>query len=79
MLKYLEEFNHYSREQIFEQRKNKFLNIGTQKSFNIFLKEGDWIDKKKFLQKFNDILLKYKKKFILAFFIMIFAVLFFYN
>ena len=77
LLKYLEEFNHYSREQIFEQRKNKFLNIGTQKSFNIFLKEGNWIDKKKFLQKFNDILLKYKKKIILAFFIMIFAALFF--
>ena len=55
LLKYLEEFNHYSREQVLEQRKNKCLNIGTQKSFNIFLKDGDWIDKEKFLKKLKNI------------------------
>ena len=77
LLKYLEEFNHYSREQIFEERKNKFLNIGAQKSLNIFLKDGDWIGKEKILKKFKDVLLKYKKKFILAFFLMICSMLFF--
>ena len=77
LLKHLEEFDHYSREKIFEQRRNKFLNIGTQKSFNIFSKEGDWINKGKFLQGFKDFLLKHKKKFILTFFLMTFAVLFF--
>ena len=77
LLKYLEEFNHYSREQIFEERKNKFLNIGAQKSLNIFLKDGDWIGKEKILKKFKDVLLKYKKKFILAFFLMICSILFF--
>ena len=79
LLKHLEVFDHYSREQIFEQRKNKFLNIGTQKSFNIFSKEGDWIDKGKFLQKFKDFLLKQKKKFIFNFFSYNFYFTFFYN
>ena len=78
LLKYLQEFNHYSREQIFEERKNKFLNIGTQKSFNIFSKDGDWIGKEKFLQKVKDVLFKHKTKFIIAFFLIIFAA-FFYN
>ena len=78
LLKHLQEFNHYSREQIFEERKNKFLNIGTQKSFNIFSKDGDWIGKEKFLQKVKDVLLKHKTKFIIAFFLIIFAA-FFYN
>ena len=68
--KYLNEFNSFSREQIFEQRKNKFLNIGTQKPFNIFLKEGDWINKEKFFQKF-------KKHLILGCLILISAVIFF--
>ena len=66
LLKYLEEFNHYSREQVLEQRKNKCLNIGTQKSFNIFLKDGDWIDKEKFLKKLKNIFPRFKKIFILG-------------
>jgi len=77
LLKYLGGFNHYSREQIFEERKNKFLNIGTQKSLGVFLKDGDWIDKEKFLQKFKEAFSKYKKKFIVAFFLMILGILFF--
>ena len=37
LIKYLEEFKKYTRDEIFEQRKEKFLNIGKQKSFyNIF-------------------------------------------
>jgi len=59
------------------KEKNKFLNIGIQRSFNIFSREGDWIDKGKFLQGFKDFLLKHKKKFILTFFLMTFTVLFF--
>ena len=77
LLKYLEEFNNYAPEEILEQRKNKFLNIGTQKSFNIFLKDSEWINKEKILQKFEYILLKYKKKIILTFFLIVCAVFFF--
>jgi len=33
LVKYLDEFKNYTREEIFEQRKKKFLNIGRQKSF----------------------------------------------
>ena len=75
--KYLNEFNSYSREEIFEQRKNKFLSIGTQKRFNIFSTEGDWINKEKFFQKFENIFLKFKKHLIIGFLILISAIIFF--
>ena len=73
----IEDFGNVSFYDVLSKRKNKFLNIGTQKSFNIFSKEVDWTDKGKFLQKFKEFLLKHKKKFILVFFLMIFALLFF--
>ena len=79
LLKYLEEFNNYAPEEILEQRKNKFLNIGTQKSFNIFLKDSEWINKEKILQKFEYILLKYKKKNYFNFFSYSLCSVFFYN
>ena len=44
---YLNEFSSFSREEIFEQRKKKFLDIGKQKSFTEFLKtEGNIANKK---------------------------------
>jgi len=44
---YLNEFSSFSREEIFEQRKKKFLDIGKQKSFTEFLKtEGNIVTKK---------------------------------
>jgi len=48
--KYLEEFKNFSREAIFEQRKNKFLDIGKQTSFTVFTKE-----KGNFLKNYNSI------------------------
>jgi len=48
LLKYLEKFKEYTREEIFEQRKEKFLSIGKRKSFTIFSKESDWVAKDNF-------------------------------
>ena len=68
LIKYLEEFEKYTKKEIFEQRKKKFLNIGKQKSFstfsensiNLIAKSGfNLLAKKKFI--------KYRNKLILAF------------
>ena len=59
----LDEFKNFSRDEIYEQRKNKFLNIGKQKTFNIFSKDIDWSNKKEGIFKLiKNILLKYKKE-----------------
>ena len=44
--KYLEEFENHDKEKILEQRKNKFLEIGKQKSFTEFLKIDGSLGKK---------------------------------
>ena len=48
LLKHLEEFKKYSREEIFEQRKEKFLTIGKHKTYKVFSKEAAWITKSNF-------------------------------
>jgi len=42
----LEEFENYTRDEIFEQRKKKFLNIGKQKAFTVFSKKEENVLKK---------------------------------
>ena len=67
--KYLEEFLGYEKEKIFEQRKNKFLEIGKQSSFTEFLKfEGSLIKKDN---------LKYKITFLIL--ILLAIVVFFFK
>ena len=66
LIKYLDEFKKYNRQEIIEQRKEKFLSIGKQKTFTIFSQEGDWIDKDSFLANAKEILLKYKKELIIT-------------
>ncbi len=63
--KYLQEFKKYSREEIFEQRKKKFLNIGKQKSFKSLTDKTYWIKKDNILDFFNKKLFNYKKIFII--------------
>ena len=46
MNKYLEEFSKLNKEQIFQQRKDKFLEIGKQKSFTQFLADETGIVEK---------------------------------
>ncbi len=64
----LEEFQKYSGEEIFEQRKKKFLDIGKQKSFSKFLNIDTTLAKKfNFFQSLEVSFLKYKKKLIVPF------------
>ena len=56
VIEYLEEFTKYSREEIFEQRKKKFLNIGTEKSLTLFSSGKDWINKDNFFGSLKEIL-----------------------
>jgi acetyl-CoA carboxylase carboxyl transferase subunit alpha len=61
LIKYLEEFNKFSRDEIFEQRKEKFLNIGKQKSFNVFSNQFDWIKEDSFFASIKQFIFKFKK------------------
>ena len=68
LIRYLEEFNNYTRDEIFEQRKKKFLSIGKQKSFTAFLKnKGVLIEKDSFFKLVKEYCVKYKNKLIIAF------------
>jgi len=65
LIKYLEEFKKFSRAEILEQRKEKFLNIGKQKAFKAFLKEATWIEKSNFFEFVKKILFKFKRELII--------------
>ena len=77
LIKSLEEFKNYTREEIFEQRKKKFLNIGRQKSFITFSKdEISLVEKDNFFALVKKNCLKYKKKLIIAFLLFVIVGLF---
>ena len=76
LTKYLEEFRKYTREEILEQRKEKFLNIGQQKTFTIFSKKRDWIVKDDFFVLVKEILFKYKKELIIGVLIILVGIVF---
>ena len=76
LIKYLEEFRKYTREEILEQRKEKFLNIGKQRAFTIFSKERDWIVKDDFFVSVKEILFNYKKELIIGAFIILAGIVF---
>ena len=65
LTKYLEEFKNFSREEIFEQRQEKFLGIGKQKAFTVFSKDTAWIKENNFLTFVKENLIKFKKQFII--------------
>ncbi len=73
----LEEFSNYSREEIFEQRRKKFLNIGKQKYFSLLSKNVEWIIKDNIPGTFKKFLLKFNKKLILILILLVFVGLFF--
>ena len=77
LIKSLEEFKNYTREEIFEQRKNKFLNIGRQKSF-ITSSEDEigLVEKDNFFAIVKKNCLKYKNKLIIAFLLFVIVGLF---
>ena len=69
LIKYLEEFKNYTGEEIFEQRKKKFLSIGKQKHFKVFSGEVSWIEKNNIFEYGKAILLKFKKEIIIGIFL----------
>ena len=67
----LEEFKKYTGQEIFEQRKEKFLNIGKQKNLKVFSSEINWIKKNNFFATVIEILFKFKKRFIILSFLIL--------
>ena len=63
LIKYLDEFKKYNREEILEQRKIKFLNIGKEKTFSVFSKGTSFIRKSNFFETIKGNLFKFKKEF----------------
>ena len=76
LLKYLEKFKEYTREEIFEQRKEKFLSIGKRKAFTIFSKESDWVAKDNFFVFVKEILFKFKKELIIGMLLILVGIVF---
>ena len=76
LIKYLEEFKKYSREEIYQQRKEKFLNIGRQKSFKVFSEETGWIRKDNVFASIKKIFLKFKKEFFILILLILAMLLF---
>ncbi len=76
LVKYLEEYKKYSRDEIFEQRKEKFLNIGGQKAFTIFSKNRDWIVKDNFFVFVKEILFKFKKELLIGVLLILVGIMF---
>ena len=77
LIKHLDDFKKYSREEIFEQRKKKFLNIGKQKKFTVFsTDDGALINKDNFITLIKENYPKYKNKLVVVFLILFAAGLF---
>ena len=74
----LEEFKKYTREEIFKQRKEKFLNIGKQKTLNVFSGSASWIKKDNFFDYVKEIFVKFKKEMIIVILLISAAFLYFF-
>tara|TARA_B100000029_G_scaffold467838_1_gene504367 strand:+ start:1663 stop:2766 length:1104 start_codon:yes stop_codon:yes gene_type:complete len=80
LIKYLNEFDKYTDEEIFEHRKKKFLNIGRQRSFSTLLNEEDGlVVKNNFLGLVKKNILAKKIELIGILIIFLFIILFFLN
>jgi len=67
LIKYLEEFNNYTREEIFEHRKKKFLQIGRQKNITPFSKnEGNLVQSDSLFTSIGENFFKHKNKLIIV-------------
>ena len=65
LVKYLEEFKKYTRDEILQQRKNKFLKIGKPKAFKFYSEKNEWILKNTFFTKVKEISFRFKKELII--------------
>ena len=66
LIKYLDKFKKYTREEIFLKRKEKFLNIGKQKTFTVFSNQTSWIREKNFSPAIKEIIFKFKKELVMV-------------
>ena len=77
LIRYLDEFKKFTREEIFEQRRKKFLDIGKQKSFSRFFTDDiNLIKKGNFVNFAKEIFFKYKNKLIIVFLVFLALILF---
>jgi len=76
LTKYLEEFKKLTREEIFEQRKKKFLSIGKETTFKVFSKGTSWIGKDNFFTSIKETLFKFKKEIVIISLLIIMAFIF---
>jgi len=74
--KNLKKFKGFSREEIFEQRKKKFLIIGGKKPLKVFSGQNEWIKKDTFLLAIKEILFKFKKELIIIILLIFLSILF---
>ena len=73
--KHLIELKNYTREEIFQQRKKKFLNIGKQKTFTSFSKVmGDFVEKQNFFSFIKKNIFEQKNRMIFLLLLIIMAV-----
>jgi len=72
LIKHLDEFKNFTREETVEQRRQKFLEIGKQKSFVSFSKNlGNLVQKGDFFALVKENYLKYKNKLIIVFLLLL--------
>ena len=67
LIKYLDEFKSKSGQEIYEERKKKFLEIGKQKPFTVFTGPGSFINKENIYTLVKKKILEYKKVLIVLF------------
>ncbi len=65
LTKNLDIFKEMTQEEIHEQRKKKFLNIGKDKSFTLFYNSKQWKNKINFLSVFKEIFIKFRKELVI--------------
>jgi len=79
IIKYLKEFENYTRDEIYEQRKKKFLSVGKQKRYSALSDDvNNFIQKYNFFTSIKEKILK-NKKLIIIFLVILVSIAFFYK
>ena len=76
LIEYLNEFRKYTKKEIFEQRKEKFLSAGKQKTYKIFPNKNDWIPKDNLFAFVKENFFKSRKKLIIGVILVLLGIVF---
>ena len=76
LAKYLDEFKKFTKKEILDQRKEKFLSIGKQKTFTVFSKENEWIKNNNLFSSLKEIVINFKKEIVILLLIVLVVALF---